>query len=295
MTSTKLSAFTISQHGDLVGLPSSASIPRRRSRHDRDRSQGLDVIHKVSSNYSMDYTPSRAGPSHSRGQSYKGDREAVDSEATLRRQDGRKLKQQFADELRYSDPTTIKEWRRQRLITGIQQTVGCHQTSGFLSPDHANIPLPIPPPAGCQGHQRRPSSPASLAPIVPNSPAIPTSDPGQMFNGLPDGQLPTHCTPTRSSDNNADDGPVIPQNLRAAPQRCSQTPSASSQPGERERQRESMRNQYAPPERERERDRRPRTFSYPTSPTPAGLAYPAPPISRESAGPGSPSQSTLDE
>ncbi|KAI6146313.1 hypothetical protein BKA82DRAFT_543550 [Pisolithus tinctorius] len=167
--------------------------------------------------------------------------------------------------------------------------------SGFLSPDHANIPLPIPPPAGYQEHQRRPSSPASLAPTVPNSPVVPILDPGQAFNGLPGGQLPTRYAPTRSSVNNAGDGPVIPQNLRAAPQRYSQTPSASSQPGERERQRESTRNQYAPPERERERDRRQRTFSYPTSPTPAGLAYPAPPISRESAGPGSPSQSTLDE
>ncbi|KAI6043725.1 hypothetical protein EDC04DRAFT_2649824 [Pisolithus marmoratus] len=373
--STKVSASTMSQLGDLVGLPGSTSVPHRRGTgRDRDRSQGLSVIHEVSSSYSNDYPPSAAGPSHSGRQSGRSDREPPDSEAI------RRSRQRFADDMRHSDPAKIEEWRRQgakaqsqassstihrhrpsqvttpaplsplhtsqpipppnqrgayqpqyqghpspyyneadqrRLSSGSsvpeiniespsgpsdapsRGTTGHFQTTGFLSPDHANTPLPIPPPAvGHQGYQQRPSSPASLAPTLPNSPVVPNLGPGQMFNGLPDGQAPTRYTPTRSSASNTGDGPVIPQNLRPAPQRYSVYGTASSQPGERdrERQRESARNLYAPPEheRERERDRHSRNYSYPTSPTPAGLAYPPPPISRESARPASPSQSTLD-
>ncbi|KAI6166453.1 hypothetical protein EDD17DRAFT_1548545 [Pisolithus thermaeus] len=381
--STKLSASTMSQLGDLVGLPGSAFASQRRGGRDRDRSEGLSVIHEVSSSHSMDYPSSAAGPSHSGRQSRRNDREPMDSEAALRRQGSRQSKQQLADELRYSDTAAPEEWRRQgakvqsqassstmnrhrpsqvttpaplsplqssqpipppnlrgapptfqpqfqghpsyyneadqrRLSSGSsvpditieppsgpssdapsRGTAGRHQMSGFLSPDHANIPLPIPPPAGYQGHQQRPSSPASLAPTVPNSPVIPNLGPGQMFDGLSDGQLPTRYTPTRSSANNVGDGPVIPQNVRPAPQRYSLYAPASPQPGDqgRERQPESVRNPYTPPELERDRgrDQRSRTYSYPTSPTPAGMAYPAPPVSRGPARPASPSQSTLDE
>lgn len=384
--STKLSASTMSQLGDLVGLPGqpgSTSLPQRRGGRDRDRREGLSVIHEVPSSYSMDYPSSAAGPSHSRRQSRTSDREPVDSEATLRRQDSGRSKQKLADELRYSDTTAPEEWRRQgakvqsqasgstmnrrrpsqvttpaplsplqspqptlqpnlrgapptfqpqfqghpsyyseadqrRFSSGSsvpeinieppsgpssdapsRGTANHHQMSGFLSPDHANIPLPIPPPAGYQGYQQRPSSPASLIPTVPNSPVIPNPGPGQMFNRLSVGEPPTRYTPTRPNANNAGDGPVIPQNLRPAPQRYSLYAPASPQPVDRgrERQPESARNPYGPPELERERgrDQHSRTYSYPTSPTPAGLAYPAPPISRGSARPTSPSQSTLDE
>ncbi|KAI6042271.1 hypothetical protein EDC04DRAFT_2661963 [Pisolithus marmoratus] len=363
--STKVSASTMSQLGDLVGLPGSASAPQRRGTgRDRDRSQGLSVIHEVSSSYSNDYPPSAAGPSHSGRQSGRSDREPPDNEAI------RRSRQRFADDMRHSDPAKIEEWRRQgakaqsqassstihrhrpsqvttpaplsplrtsqpipppnqrgayqpqyqghpspyyneadqrRLSSGSsvpeiniespsgpsdapsRGTTGHFQTTGFLSPDHANTPLPIPPPVGYQGYQQRPSSPASLAPTLPNSPVVPNLGPGQMFNGLPDGQVPSRYAPTRSSASNAGDGPVIPQNLRPTPQRYSVYGTASSQ-ARRTRQRKTKGEREEP----RERDRHSRNYSYPTSPTPAGLAYPPPPISRESARPASPSQSTLD-
>ncbi|KAI5982039.1 hypothetical protein EDD15DRAFT_2327426 [Pisolithus albus] len=113
--STKLSASTMSQLGDLVGLPGSTPFLQRRGGRDRDRDrrEGLSVIHEVSSSHSMDYPSSAAGPPHSGRQSRTSDREPVDSEATLRRQDSGRSKQKLADELRYSDTTAPEEWRRQ--------------------------------------------------------------------------------------------------------------------------------------------------------------------------------------
>lgn len=102
IASTRVSASTISQLGDLVGLPNTG---QRR----RDRSQGLSVIHEdasMRSERSAEHPP-MAGPSH---------RRESDSDATLRRQDSyrsRTSNQQLADQLRYSDPTEVEEWRRQ--------------------------------------------------------------------------------------------------------------------------------------------------------------------------------------
>ncbi|KAL4076465.1 hypothetical protein J3A83DRAFT_2209806 [Scleroderma citrinum] len=125
MASTRLSASTISQLGDLVGLPNTG---QRRRERDRDRSQGLSVIHEDASMRSerSSIYPPVAGPSQTslhQGDSYRSDRE-VDSDATLGRQEShrsRKSSQKLADQLRYSDPTEVEEWRRQGSASKVRE------------------------------------------------------------------------------------------------------------------------------------------------------------------------------
>lgn len=110
ITSTRLSASTISQLGDLVGLPNTG---QRRRERDRDRPPELSVIHEdasIHSGRSAEYPP-MAGPSQSGV--YRRD---SDNDANLRHQEShrsRRSNQQLADQLRYSDPAEVEEWRRQ--------------------------------------------------------------------------------------------------------------------------------------------------------------------------------------
>ncbi|KAG6333280.1 hypothetical protein ID866_5807 [Astraeus odoratus] len=312
--STRLSASTISQLGDLVGLPGNG---QRRRERDRDR-QGLSVIHEdasMRSERSSDHPPTAvpSQPGLHRHDSLRSGRDAADSEATLRRQDShrdRRSKQRLADELRYSDPAAVEEWRRHGADKSgppsdapSRGTIGA-VTSGLLSPDHANMPLPIPPPTG---PTYRSSSPVPLVPTVPNSPVNPNLafagyGQGQNFNVLPDGQFAPGFAPSSGSIGSGaggvGQGPVIPQNLRPGLPRYSLYGPPQSQPisDPRERERDRARGQHVMPERERERSSRTRDVpAYPTSPTPTGLTYPPPPISRAPSRPESPSQSTLDE
>lgn len=118
IASTRLSASTISQLGDLVGLPNTG---QRRRERDRDRLQGLSVIHEdasMRSERSAEYPP-MAGPSQSGVH-----RRGSDSDATLRRQESqrsRRSNQQLADQLRYSDPAEVEEWRRQGSIGQVRE------------------------------------------------------------------------------------------------------------------------------------------------------------------------------
>ena len=169
------------------------------------------------------------------------------------------------------------------------------------------MPLPIPPPTG---PQHRLSSPV-LVPTVPNSPVLsnpslmPGYRQGQNFNVLPDGQFPPPSMRAGSATSGGAQGPVIPPQLRPgsqrysgyyAPQQSQPYPGAERE-WERDRDRDRDRRGQRG-ERQKERSSRGRTTSltYPTSPTPAGLMYPPPPISRDpTVRPSSPSQSTLDE
>lgn len=102
LASTKQSATSTISQLDLVGLPAGG-------RH-RDRSQGLSVIHEDASMRSermTDYSQTIASTSHA-GRSLH--REGRSSETSGR---DRKSKQQFADEIRYSNPSEAEQWRRE--------------------------------------------------------------------------------------------------------------------------------------------------------------------------------------
>jgi len=174
------------------------------------------------------------------------------------------------------------------------------------------MPLPIPPPTG---PTHRSSSPVPLVPTVPNSPVfsnpglIPGYGQGRNFNVLHDGQFPIGYAPPSISAGSAPSGgaqdPVVPSNLHPGSQRYSSFYAPQqSQPhpvAEREWERDMDRNrdrrsQHGERQKERSSRGRKTSLTYPTSPTPAGLMYPAPPISRDpTLRPSSPSQSTLDE
>lgn len=114
----------------------------------------------------------------------------------------------------------------------------------MLSPDHANIALPIPPPVGSA---RSPSGPA-LVPTVPNSPVIPNAaqltipGQGQSLSVLADGQS----------------SPSVPQGLR-----------------------QGWSSIYAPPSDRREGGGTSPAYPYPMSPAPFDVVYPAPPVMRQ--------------
>lgn len=115
----------------------------------------------------------------------------------------------------------------------------------MLSPDHANHPLPVPSHPGTSGRS---------SPTVPKYAATPQADlAGQIYAVSSDGHVPGFIpSPTA---NGSSQRPVIPQNTGSgAPYR----PSS---------------------EKETSRSRSPISF-YATSPVPAGVTYPAPPVSR---------------
>lgn len=122
---------------------------------------------------------------------------------------------------------------------------------GFLSPDHANLPLPVSAPPGAANGRSSPA-PSAAATRQGNLPE-------QIYNVHPDGQLSSGflASPTVTGP------PVIPHSTggSAPPQRYSVP--------------------YGPPSSDREsaRSRSPVSF-YAASPVPAGVTYPAPPISR---------------
>lgn len=122
----------------------------------------------------------------------------------------------------------------------------------MLSPDHAHHPLPIsaPPASSVRG------------PPVPNPTVTPQANlAGQFYTVLSDGQLPPGFLPSPIADGSSQ-GPVIPNNIGgdAPPERHASPYRPSS-------------------ERETGRSRSPVSF-YAMSPVPAGVTYPAPPISR---------------
>lgn len=99
LASTKQSAASSISQLDIVGLPTSSRRP-----------QGLSVIHEdtsMRSERTTDYSQTIASASEAGRNSFRD----MGSSETLRRD--RKGKQQLADELRYSDPSTPEQWRRE--------------------------------------------------------------------------------------------------------------------------------------------------------------------------------------
>ncbi|KAG8219072.1 hypothetical protein J3R82DRAFT_4830 [Butyriboletus roseoflavus] len=310
LASTKQSAASSISQLDLVGLPTGG-------RH-RDRSQGLSVIHEDASMRSermTDYSQTIASTSHagrnslregSSGRDRKAKQQHADelpysnpSEAEQwRRQSDNNLRSQQPHENhtrhhpshvtmppplsplqqpdsrhrrttseRQGRSETRSEYSDQRRPLSSDSSVpeisveppsrepsdapsrgrGDIPPNGLLSPDHANHPLPISGPQAASGR----GFPA------PNSPVIPQANLAGQFYSIPPG------FPQPSTDG-PPQGPVIPNITGggASPQRHA--------------------SPYRPPSRsegESGRSRSPVSF-YAMSPVPAGVTYPAPPISR---------------
>ncbi|KAH7887257.1 hypothetical protein F5I97DRAFT_1858886 [Phlebopus sp. FC_14] len=154
LASTKQSAASTISQLDLVSLPNA----RRR-----DRSQGLSVIHEdVSMRSGQMGEASRTVPSSSQAdhRSYhRSERDSQSTETPSRRRD-RKSKQRLADELRYSDPSEVEEWRRY----GAELTRSQASSGGppRQRPAHVTTPTPLSPPHMAQPmvsseHRRRDS------------------------------------------------------------------------------------------------------------------------------------------
>ncbi|KAG6373888.1 hypothetical protein JVT61DRAFT_6041 [Boletus reticuloceps] len=128
--------------------------------------------------------------------------------------------------------------------------------NGLLSPDHAHRPLPVPAPSGTSGRS---------SPVIPNVPsyAVPpqANMAGQLYAIPSNGQVPPGFVPSPTV-NGSSHGPVIPQNTGggAPPQHHAGLYRSSSERSETGRG-------------------TPISF-YAASTVPAGVTYPAPPISR---------------
>ncbi|KIJ69696.1 hypothetical protein HYDPIDRAFT_164005 [Hydnomerulius pinastri MD-312] len=133
-STTQTAASTISQL-EIVGLPNNGKR--------RDRSQGLSVIHEdvsMRSERMTDYSQTVGSASQAGGRSFR----EMESQETLRRTGG-KSKQRLADELRYSDPSEVEEWRQY----GAERTRSQASSSGAPKhhrPAYVTVPTPLSPP-----------------------------------------------------------------------------------------------------------------------------------------------------
>ncbi|EIW86872.1 hypothetical protein CONPUDRAFT_161505 [Coniophora puteana RWD-64-598 SS2] len=157
---------------DLVGLPGATPVmgpARRRERELRDRDpnrmRGLSVIHEDAGSQrsssmgsvpmvagEIPVTPGASGSRRTRKESYgssargsprRGGGEEDSDTMSIYEMRDRQAKQRLADELRYSDPSKVEEWRRSGSSRSRTQSVG---SSARHRPSHVTVPTPLSPP-----------------------------------------------------------------------------------------------------------------------------------------------------
>ncbi|KAH7910321.1 hypothetical protein BJ138DRAFT_1126969 [Hygrophoropsis aurantiaca] len=150
--STRKSQTSSISQLDLVGLPDA----RRKNRH---RSRDLSVIHEdVSTHHSpatgaersmrsernTAYTFSQTAASTSQAGGRNSYRSSRDSDSMASALDPKRERQRLADELRYSDPTKVEEWRKYGAENIPSQSSG--NTNYRHRPAHITTPTPLSPP-----------------------------------------------------------------------------------------------------------------------------------------------------
>ncbi|KAI0638518.1 hypothetical protein C8Q77DRAFT_1091542 [Trametes polyzona] len=149
-----LPSTTISQF-DLVSAPQSAT------RGLRDRSSGLSAIPEVSS--SMEFSPGTEG--RVRSSIYpdmngpNGSTSDLGKAPGISRSRSKEMNQRMADELRYSDPEEMEQWRRSTASQG-QPSTSRERFSGPPRPAHISTPSPLggPPMTPVSLHRRSQSA-----------------------------------------------------------------------------------------------------------------------------------------
>ncbi|KAI0775909.1 hypothetical protein BD413DRAFT_491096 [Trametes elegans] len=178
--SDSLPSTTISQF-DLV------SSPHPATRGLRDRNSGLSAIPEVSS--SMEYSPGTEGRFRSSivpettNYSTPDVRPPVGDAGNvpgMRRSRSRETNQRIADDLRYSDPDEMEQWRRSS-ASQVRTLLGSGSRDRYRTPSSADISIHIEPPSG-PGSNMSPSSmhhgmlsPSSSSQALPPRPTQPHS------------------------------------------------------------------------------------------------------------------------